>query len=83
MSRIDTDANKMLCYCLGVRYGAVVETIREHDYRTVSQVTRGCKAGGGCRSCHPEIEELIEEVRMERQGGEGVFATLGRLFRRK
>ena len=74
------DPEKMLCYCLGVRYGTVAETIREHGCRRVEQVTKLCRAGGGCRSCHPEIAELIESVRNETDATSGLRALLGRIF---
>ena len=75
---MDRDPNKMLCYCLGVRYGRVEETIAEHGCRNVKQVTALCKAGGGCKSCHPEIEELIAEDRARK--GVGLRGLLSRLF---
>ena len=55
--------HKMLCFCLGVRYETVREAVVEHSCRSVKDVTQACKAGGGCRSCHPEIEEEIARVR--------------------
>jgi len=82
MSRLETDPSRMLCYCLGVRYGKVVHTIREHGCAQVADVTRRCKAGGGCRSCHPEIEELMDEIRKQIPA-RGFMARLGRLFGRR
>ena len=81
--RLETDREKMLCYCLGVRYGCVIDTIRADACASVQQVTRKCKAGGGCRSCHPEIEELITEVREERKGGGGILGVIARVFGRR
>lgn len=78
---LDTDPDKMLCYCLGVRYGTVVECVREDRLVSVAQVTRACKAGGGCRSCHPEIQEVIDAVRKSRRRRgplRRLFAWLGR-----
>lgn len=83
MSRpMQTDREKMLCYCLGVRYGRVIDVVREEECRNVQQVTRLCKAGGGCRSCHPEIEELIADAKAERKGG-GLKGVFGRVFGRR
>ena len=82
--RLDTDGEKLLCYCLGVRYGRVIDTIRADRCTSVQQVTRRCKAGGGCRSCHPEIQELIAEVRDERKAaGYGIKGVIGRVFGRR
>ncbi|HGY91066.1 MAG TPA: (2Fe-2S)-binding protein [Planctomycetes bacterium] len=60
--------DKMLCYCKSVTYGEVRASIRAVNARSVLEVTRECDAGGGCRTCHPEIEDLLEEARMERPG---------------
>jgi NifU-like protein len=76
----DTDPDKMLCYCLGVRYGEVIDTVRDHDCRTVAQVTRLCRAGGGCRSCHPEIEGVIREVRESHRARRGLWARITRML---
>lgn len=61
------DPEKMLCYCLGVRYGVVQEAIDQGGVRTVTDVTRACRAGAGCRSCHPEIQELLDDARQQRR----------------
>ena len=71
---------KLLCHCLTVTWLEVEDTIREHGLRTVEEVTARCGAGGGCRTCHPEIAELIAEVGPSR----GRFRSfLARLFSRK
>ena len=77
----EIDDQKMLCYCLGVRHHRVVEVIRDNDCKTVAEVTRLCRAGGGCRSCHPEIEDEIQKHR--EQKGRGLFAFLRKLLLRK
>jgi len=46
------------CFCVSER---VIETeIAEKGLATVSEVIRACNAGGGCGSCHPLIQELLE-----------------------
>lgn len=82
MSSLDTDRDKMLCYCLGVRYGRVIDVVVEEGCKNVQQVTRLCKAGGGCRSCHPEIEEVITDAAARRKAG-GLKGMIGRVFRRR
>ena len=72
--------DEMLCYCKNVRYGAVRRSIARTDARDVDTVTRDCDAGSGCRTCHPEIEDLLEE---HRQARGGFFARLRALFRSK
>jgi NifU-like protein len=49
------------CFCVSER---VIETeIAEKGLATVSEVIRACNAGGGCGSCHPLIEEMLDSVR--------------------
>ena len=60
------DDARMLCYCKNVRYGEVRRVITEIAATRVAQVTERCDAGGGCRTCHPEIQELIDEHRAAR-----------------
>lgn len=82
--RLDTNREKTLCYCLGVRYGCVIDTIRGEECTSVKEVTRNCKAGGGCRSCHPEIGDLITELREERKAAGGIIkGIIGRVFGRR
>jgi NAD(P)H-nitrite reductase large subunit len=57
---------RLLCHCLGVTPEEVEAAVRRHRLRTVSQVTRRCRAGGGCRSCWPDIEAILQRVRAER-----------------
>ncbi len=66
--------DKLCCYCLGVTYGEVEQVVREHGCRTVEEVTRRCRAGGGCRSCHVDILDVLERVR--REDGAGLLARL-------
>lgn len=57
------DDQKILCYCKNVRYGDVRRAIAEGDLKRIEQVTAVNQAGGGCRSCHPEIQVLLNEHR--------------------
>jgi len=58
---------KVICTCFGVTEEEIDRVIRENDLTTVEQVTNYCKAGGGCESCHPDIEKMIETVQQERR----------------
>lgn len=55
----------VVCTCFGVTDIEIERVIRENDLRTVGDVTNYCKAGGGCTSCHGEIEQIIAQVRQE------------------
>ncbi len=56
------DEGVIICKCFGVTDNKIAHEVREHKLTTVEQVTNFCKAGGGCRSCHPQIQAIIDEV---------------------
>jgi len=53
------------CKCFGVTEAEIERVVRENNLTRVEQVTDYCKAGGGCGMCQPEIEKIIEKVRLE------------------
>ncbi|MBL7171061.1 MAG: Fe-S cluster assembly protein NifU [Candidatus Omnitrophica bacterium] len=50
---------KIICKCFGVTDKKIARVVRENRLTTVSEVTNYTKAGGGCKSCHPEIKDII------------------------
>ena len=56
-----TGDEALICTCFGVSETRIENAIREKSLRTVKEVTRDCNAGGGCHSCHPLIEEILED----------------------
>lgn len=56
-----TGDEALICTCFGVSEKAIERAIRAHSLHTISQVTRACNAGGGCHSCHPLIEDILED----------------------
>jgi bacterioferritin-associated ferredoxin len=48
------------CLCNQVTDREVLEAI-ESGARCVDSVMAHCRAGGDCGTCHPTIEDLIEE----------------------
>jgi NifU-like protein len=56
------DEGKIVCRCFGVTDKLIEKVVREHNLRTVEEVTHFTKAGGGCGGCHREIEEIIARV---------------------
>jgi NifU-like protein len=53
---------KVVCRCFGVTDKLIEKVVREHNLRTVEEVTHYTKAGGGCGGCHGEIEAIIARV---------------------
>lgn len=56
---------RLVCKCFGVTDQKIKRVVRENKLTTPEQVTHYVKAGGGCGSCIPEIEDLIAEVWQE------------------
>jgi bacterioferritin-associated ferredoxin len=48
-----------VCVCFAVT-DREVEAVIEDGAKTVGDVTRGCRAGGDCGSCHGMIETMLE-----------------------
>ena len=57
------EEGQIVCRCFGVTDKLIEKVVRDHDLRTVDQVTHYTKAGGGCGQCHERIEAIIATVR--------------------
>ena len=58
-----TGDEALICTCFGISEHSIERVIRNNSLRTIEQVTRACNAGGGCRSCHPLIEDILDDFR--------------------
>lgn len=56
-----TGDEALICTCFGVSEKSIEQAIRARSLRTIKEVTRACNAGGGCHSCHPLIEDILED----------------------
>jgi NifU-like protein len=56
-----TGDEALICTCFCVSEKTIERVIERGALRTIEQVTRACNAGGGCRSCHPLIEDILED----------------------
>ena len=52
--------DRVLCRCLRVTEGEVVDAILELGLRTVREIRTATGAGDGCNCCHQQIRELLE-----------------------
>ena len=52
---------RMVCQCFGVTDEDIRREIKENNLKTLEDVTNYTKAGGGCGSCIPDIEKILEE----------------------
>jgi NifU-like protein len=55
----------LICTCFCVSERTIEREIQANGLQTIAEVTAVCRAGGGCRSCYPLIEEILEGVNRE------------------
>lgn len=60
-----TDAGDIICKCFGVTDTRIERVVRENSLTALEEVTNYVKAGGGCKSCHDDINAIIERVQTE------------------
>ncbi len=61
-----TGERALICTCFGVSEETIEHLIREKSLETVEEITDVCNAGGGCGSCRPLIQEIIDMVWREK-----------------
>ena len=59
----------LICTCFCVSERTIERVVGERSLRTVEEVTRACHAGGGCRSCHPLIVDILEDYWRTQEAG--------------
>jgi len=52
----------LICTCFGVTEETIEHLIKEKSLETVEEITDVCSAGGGCGSCQPLIQEIVDTV---------------------
>ncbi len=62
---------KVICECFGVTEQEIERVVRDHDLKTVEEVTNYTKAGGGCGGCVDAIQGIIDRVRAGAKGARG------------
>ena len=50
----------LICTCFGVSEETIEHLIKEKSLETVEEITDVCNAGGGCGSCQPLIQEILD-----------------------
>jgi NifU-like protein len=53
----------LICTCFCVSERVIENEIAQKGLSTVREVIQACNAGGGCGSCHPLIQEMLEAAR--------------------
>jgi bacterioferritin-associated ferredoxin len=72
--RVKMAARKQSCVCFGVAEKRIEAVIRAQSLHTIEAVTNACNAGAGCRSCHPLIEDILEDYWRAKRAGT-IFAA--------
>ncbi len=55
----------LICTCFGVSEETIENSIKRNALETVEEVTDACRAGGGCGSCQPLIQEMLDVISHE------------------
>lgn len=50
----------LICSCFGVSESVIEREVEAGSLRTIEEVAQICKAGAGCRSCYPLIQDIID-----------------------
>ena len=53
---------KITCQCFWVEEDKIRQIIKEHNLKTLEEVTNWTKAGGKCGKCHGDIKRILAEV---------------------
>ena len=61
----DYGSPRLICRCLGVSSLRIVEAMRAQGLTQMAEIQQALRAGTGCYTCHPEIEELLAAARGE------------------
>jgi bacterioferritin-associated ferredoxin len=54
--------DRVVCRCLHVTEGELMEAIATRDLRTLREIKRVIGAGDGCTCCHAELQEYVARV---------------------
>lgn len=52
----------LICTCFCVSERTIESEIQGNHLKSITDVTRACKAGAGCRSCYPLIQDILDQV---------------------
>lgn len=61
----EDDEGAIVCRCFGVTDSKIRRIVLENSLSTAEQVTNYVKAGGGCASCLPDIDDILAEIMQE------------------
>jgi len=50
-----------ICNCFQVKKSTIRDAVMQYKIQDIEDVTNHTKAGGGCASCHPDIQHIIDD----------------------
>jgi NifU-like protein len=56
---------EVICKCFGITDKEIERVIKDNHLSSVADVTHYTKAGGGCETCRPKIEEILLSLKGE------------------
>lgn len=56
------DEGEVVCQCFGVTDKEIERVAKANDLHTLEEITNYTKAGGGCESCHEDIQTLLDRI---------------------
>lgn len=59
------DDDPLICYCFGIPRSTIRKAILAHELHEAGDITLQTRAGGGCGSCHPDLEDELAAVWQE------------------
>jgi len=51
----------LICTCFCVSERTIEREIQTSGLQSIAEVTAACSAGGGCRSCYPLIQDILDD----------------------
>ncbi len=60
-----TGEKALICTCFSVSEETIENLIKQNSLTTIEDITDACNAGGGCGSCQPLIQEIIDVLNEE------------------
>lgn len=64
---VEVEPSDIVCKCFGITGKEIDRIARENNLAALEQVTHYTKAGGGCRTCHPEIQRILDKILEDRR----------------
>lgn len=58
----EVEEGNIVCQCYGITDTKLKRIIRENNLHSAEDVTNFTKAGGGCGTCVPDIENILNEI---------------------